>query len=237
MEKYGCRDGMDSIPHAEGHLFWVKLYIDTQTGIILYNIYMTYRKFWGVNMVNPAEDLETVFHVNYCELSRSPWVLMLWCLMQWSAALRRANSGNELWPCSKRCPWRKWLGAAQAAWKVSLAAVGMGPQKGWNTFPKEVIFGEKAWQHFKKTWTISPYPFKTWTISPQVFGASGCTPNKFMPAESCQLNQAVSTWDFRTWNWGETKPSELQLCHQRLWEREPMAAGHLSLSVSSGYGR
>ena len=26
---YGCRDGMDSIPHAEGHLFWVKLYIYT----------------------------------------------------------------------------------------------------------------------------------------------------------------------------------------------------------------
>ena len=59
---------------------------------------------------------------------------MLWCLMQWSAALRRANSGNELWPCSKRCPWRKWLGAAQAAWKVSLAAVGV-PKKDGTLFP------------------------------------------------------------------------------------------------------
>ena len=80
---------------------------------------------------------------------------MLWCLMQWSAALRRANSGNELWPCSKRCPWRKWLGAAQAAWKVSLAAVGV-PKKDGTLFPGHLWGKGMKKKH-------GPYPFKTWT--------------------------------------------------------------------------
>lgn len=40
-------------PMQKGIFFgWSYIYI--QTGIILYNIYMTYRKFWGVNMVNPG---------------------------------------------------------------------------------------------------------------------------------------------------------------------------------------
>ena len=89
------------------------------------------------------------------------------------------------------------------------------PQKGWNTFPRSSL-GKR---HEKKH---GPYPFKTWTKT---------TLLKRFAAR--QLNHA--SWirrclrDFRTWNWGETKPSELQLCHQRLWEREPMAAGHLSV--------
>ena len=186
---------------------------------------MTYRKFWGV-MVNPAEDF---FYRLSCELwtlqeSLSPDVVMFNAVI---SSFEKSQQWQRALALLQEMPMKKVTWRCPGGLKGIPGGCGC-PQKGWNTFPRSSL-GKR---HEKKTWTISIQ-----NMDQNHFAEALCC----TPAESCQLNHA--SWirrclrDFRTWNWGETKPSELQLYHQRLWEREPMAAGHLSLSVSSGYGR